>query len=152
MNRYLLIGLFAVAAVFGGLLLKSSRDSLLHEIEQANAQVAQLEREAQQAVQTLQARDELDKQRFQEMSDAKNQIDNLRDQLAVGTKRVFVRAACPAAVPTAAGAAGVDDAGEPTLTATARQDYLRLREQIVTTEAQLQGLQGYVRQIVQGAN
>ena len=149
MTKYLLIALFAVAAVLGGLVLKSNRDALLREVDQANTQVAQLERRAQQATQALQARDELDKQRFQEMSDAKNQIDNLRDQLAAGTKRVLVRATCPAVQPST-GTTGVDDARESALTASARQDYLRLREQIVTTEAQLQGLQDYVHQVVQG--
>ena len=150
MTKYLLIALFAVAAVLGGLVLKSNRDALLREVDQANTQVAQLERRAQQATQALQARNELDKQRFQEMSDAKNQIDTLRDQLAVGTKRVLVRASCPAAVPAATSTTSMDDGAEPALTAHARQDYLRLREQIVTTEAQLAGLQDYIRQVVQG--
>lgn len=150
MNKYLLIALFTTVAVIGGFVLKSSRDALLHEIDDANIQVAQLERQARQATQALQARDDLDKQRFQEMSDAKNQIDNLRDQLAAGTKRVLVRATCPAVQPST-GTTGVDDAREPALTANAGQDYLRLREQIVTTEAQLAGLQDYIRQVVQGA-
>ena len=149
MNKYLLIALFAVAALLGGLVLKGNRDALLREIEEANGRVAQLEHQARQAAQTLNARDELDKQRFQEMSDAKNQIDSLRDQLAVGTKRVLVRATCPA-VPSATGPTGLDDAKDPALTTAAGQDYLRLREQIVTTEAQLQGLQDYVHQVVQG--
>lgn len=150
MTKYLLIAMFTVVAVLSGLVLKNNRDGLLREINEANSRVTQLERQAQQADQALQARDEFDKQRFQEMSDAKNQIDNLRDQLAAGTKRVLVRATCPAVQPST-GTTGVDDAREPALTANARQDYLRLREQIVTTEAQLQGLQDYVRQIIQGA-
>lgn len=149
MTKYLLIALFTVVAVLGGFVLKGSRDALLREIGEANGRVAQLEQQEQQATEALQARDELDKQRFQEMSDAKNQIDSLRDQLVAGTKRVRVRATCPA-VPAAASPTSVDDAGNPEITAAARQDYLRLREQIVTTEAQLQGLQGYVRQVVQG--
>lgn len=150
MTKYLLIALFTVVAVLGGLVLKGNRDALLREVDEANGRVAQLEQQARQATQALQDRDELDKQRFQEMSDAKNQIDSLRDQLAAGTKRVLVRATCPAAVPAATGPTVLDDAGNPALTANARQDYLRLREQIVTTEAQLQGLQDYIRQIVQG--
>lgn len=150
MTKYLLIALFTVVAVLGGLVLKGNRDALLREIDEANGRVAQLEQQAWQATQALQARDELDKQRFQEMSDAKNQIDSLRDQLAAGTKRVLVRATCPAAVPAATSPTVVDDAGNPALTANARQDYLRLREQIVTTEAQLQGLQDYIRKVVQG--
>lgn len=150
MTKYLLIALFTVVAVLGGLVLKGNRDALLREIDQANTQVARLEQQARQATQALQARDDLDKQRFQEMSDAKNQIDSLRDQLAAGTKRVLVRATCQATVPAAASTSSMDDAREPALTATARQDYLRLREQIVTTEAQLAGLQDYIRQVVQG--
>ena len=147
MTKYLLIAVFAVAALLGGLVLKGNRDALLREIEEANGRVAQLEHQARQAAQTLNARDELDKQRFQEMSDAKNQIDSLRDQLAVGTKRLLVRATCPA-VPSATGPTGLDDAKDPALTTAAGQDYLRLRDQIVTTEAQLAGLQEYVRQVV----
>ncbi len=150
MTKYLLIALFTVVAVLGGFVLKNNRDALLREIDQANTQVARLEQQARQATLALQARDDLDKQRFKEMSDAKNQIDSLRDQLAAGTKRVLVHATCPTAVPAAASTTGLDDGAEPTLTASARQDYLRLREQIVTTEAQLAGLQDYVRQIVQG--
>lgn len=148
MTKYLLIGLFTLVALMGGLVLQGNRNALLREIDEANNRVAQLERQAQQATQALQARDELDKQRFQEMSDAKNQIDTLRDQLAIGTKRVLVRATCPSAVPAASSPTSVDDARSPELTADARQDYLRLREQIVTTEAQLAGLQDYVRQVV----
>ncbi|MCS4061728.1 lysis protein [Pseudomonas putida] len=150
MNKYLLIALFTLVAVLGSVLLKWDRDSLQFEIAESRNEVDRLQLQAQQAAQALQARDDLDKQRFQEMSDAKNQIDNLRDQLAAGTKRVLVRATCPATVPTAASSTGLDNARDPTLTVTARQDYLRLREQIVTTEAQLQGLQDYVRQVVQG--
>ncbi|WP_054889845.1 lysis protein [Pseudomonas sp. NBRC 111129] len=149
MNKYLLIALFTTVALLCGLVFKGNRDALLREIGEANNRVAQLERQAEQATQALQARDDLDKQRFQEMSDAKNQIDSLRDQLAAGTKRVLVRATCPA-VPADASSTSLDDAREPTLTANAGQDYLRLREQIVTTEAQLAGLQEYVRQVVQG--
>lgn len=147
MTKYLLIALFTLVALLGGLVLQGNRNALLREIDEANNRVAQLESQAKQATQALQARDQLDKQRFQEMSDAKNQIDSLRNQLAAGTKRVLVRASCPA-VPAATGPTGLDDAKDPALTTAAGQDYLRLRDQIVTTEAQLAGLQEYVRQVV----
>lgn len=150
MSKYLMIALFTLVAALGGVLLKRDRDSLRDEIADARSQVTRLQQQAQQSAQTLLARDKLDKQRFQEMTDAKNEIEGLRDELAAGTKRVLVRATCPA-VPAATQPSGVDDARDPALTATARQDYLRLREQIVTTEAQLQGLKDYVRQVVQVA-
>lgn len=151
MSKYLMIALLALAAVLVGVLLKNDRDTLLHEISESRARVFKLEQQAQQAAQALEARDTLDKQRFEEMSHAKNEINDLRDQLASGTKRVLVRATCPAAVPASTSPTGLDDARNPELTTLAGQDYLRLREQIVTTEAQLRGLKDYVRQVVQGA-
>lgn len=150
MSKYLMIALFTLVAALGGVLFQRDRNSLQIEIADARSQVTRLQQQAQQAAQALQARDELDKQRFKEMSDAKNQIDSLRDELAAGAKRMLVRATCPAAMPAATSPTSLDDGAEPELTATARQDYLRLREQIVTTEAQLAGLQEYVRQVVQG--
>lgn len=150
MSKYLIIALFTLVAALGGVLLKRDRDSLRVEIDDARSQVASLQMQVQQASQALRARDELDKKRFQEMTDAKQEIDGLRGELAAGTKRVLVRATCPATMPAATSPTSLDDGAEPELTTTARQDYLRLREQIVTTEAQLAGLQEYVRQVVQG--
>lgn len=150
MNKYLLIALFAMAAALAGLYLKHDRDMLTGELAASTAEISRLKAEAESSRLALVARDALDKKNFEEMTSAKNEISVLRDQLASGTKRVLVRATCPA-VPAAASSSGVDDAGNPELTADARQDYLRLREQIVTTEAQLQGLKDYIRQVVQVA-
>lgn len=150
MNKYLLIALFALAAVLVGLYLKHDRDQLTAELEASSTEISKLKAEAESSRLALVARDALDKKNFEEMTNAKNEIGALRDQLAAGTKRVLVRANCPA-VPAAPGATSLDDARDAELTAAAGQDYLRLREQIVTTEAQLQGLKDYIRQVVQGA-
>lgn len=150
MNKYLLIALFAMAATLAGLYFKHDRDQLTAELEASSTEISKLKAEAESSRLALVARDALDKKNFEEMTNAKNEIGALRDQLTAGTKRVLVRAACPSAVPAAPGATGVDDARDAELTAASGQDYLRLREQIVTTEAQLQGLKDYVRQVVQG--
>ncbi|MBI6707238.1 lysis protein [Pseudomonas syringae] len=150
MNKYLMFAIFALAALIGLLTIKHERDLLVSDLAASSAEVLQLKARAESARLSLLARDDLDKKNFEEMTNAKNEIEGLRDQLAAGTKRVLVRATCPAAVPAATSPTVVDDAGNPALTANARQDYLRLREQIVTTEAQLQGLQDYIRQVVQG--
>ena len=149
MNKYLLIALFASAAALAGLYLKHDRDMLTGELAASTAEIFRLKAEAESSRLALVARDALDKKNFEEMTNAKNEIGALRDQLTAGTKRVLVRATCPA-VPAAPGATGVDDAKDPALTALAGQNYLRLREQIVTTEAQLQGLKDYIHQVVQG--
>lgn len=150
MTKYLLIALFATVAALAGLYMKHDRDQLISDLATASTEVSQLKAQAESARLAVIARDDLDKKNFEEMTNAKNEIEDLRDQLTAGTKRVLVRAICPTAVPAAPGPTSVDDAREPELTAVARQDYLRLREQIVTTEAQLQGLQDYIRQVVQG--
>ena len=150
MTKYLLIAVFALAALISLLAIKHERDQLVSDLAASSAEVQQLKAQAETARLAVLARDDLDKKNFEEMTNAKNQIEDLRDQLAAGTKRVLVRATCPATVPAAASTSSMDDAREPALSATARQDYLRLREQIVTTEAQLAGLQDYIRQVVQG--
>jgi len=151
MSKHLMIALCALAAALAGLYLKHDRDMLAGELAVSTAEISRLKAEAEASRLALVARDALDKKNFEEMTNAKNEIGVLRDQLTSGTKRVLVRATCPAAVPAAAGAASMDDARDAELTAAAGQDYLHLREQIVTTEAQLRGLKDYVRQVVQRA-
>lgn len=149
MTKYLLIAVFALAALLGGMYLKHDRDQLIGDLSTATEQMARLNAEAESARLALVARDELDRRFFEEMTNAKNEIDSLRADLAAGTKRLLVRASCPKQLPTVAGTTSVDDATRPELTADAGQDYLRLRDQIITTESRLTGLQEYVRQVVQ---
>ncbi|MBK5417738.1 lysis protein [Pseudomonas sp. TH31] len=147
MTKYLLIAVFALAALLSGIYIKHDRDRLIGDLNTATEQMARLNAEAESARLALVARDELDRRFFEEMTNAKNEIDSLRADLAAGTKRLLVRASCQKQVPVA-GTSSVDDAADAELTAVAGQDYLRLREQIITTESQLAGLQEYVRQVV----
>jgi prophage endopeptidase len=149
MTRYLIVALFALAALCAGLWLKHDRERLVSDLEASLTQVAQLKAANESAVQALASRDALDKKYSEEMTYAKNENERLRADVATGARRLLVRATCPKSVPAAAGATGVDDARDAELTTAAGQDYLRLREQIITTESQLAGLQAYVRQVVQ---
>lgn len=151
MTRYLIIALFAMAALCAGMWLKHDRDRLVNDLEASLIRVAQLKAANESAVQALAVRDNLDKKYFEEMTHAKNENDRLRADLASGAKRLLVRASCSKSVPTSAGATGLDDAGAAELTTDARQDYLRLRAQIITTESQLKGLQEYHRKVAQVA-
>lgn len=149
MKKFLLIAAFALAALIGLLAMKHERDLLVSDLAASSAEVVQLKAQAETSRLAVLARDDLDKKNFEEMTNAKNEIEDLRDQLNAGTKRVLVRATCPTAVPATPGAAVMGDAEAPSLTAAARQDYVRLRGQIVTTEAQLQACQAYITQVVQ---
>lgn len=67
------------------------------------------------------------------------EISELRAAVAAGTRRLSVRAKCPAAtgVPEASGVASLDVPGKAELDPSARQDYLDLRAGILDTEAEL---------------
>ncbi|WP_235376223.1 lysis protein [Proteus faecis] len=86
---------------------------------------------------------ELDIRHSQELASAKNEIDTLRDAVSSGSKRVYVKAECPAVTKNST----ESGSNEPTarLNKATEQDYLRLREMIVENERQTQYLQDYIK-------
>jgi prophage endopeptidase len=149
MSKYVVIAFSALAALFLFSWLVHDRDRLADDLKASRGEVAKLQADAEFAIQTLAARDALDRKYFEEMADAKKENDGLRAAVAAGTRRVLVKASCPK-LSTVAGTSGLDDDSGAELAANARQDYFDLRDQIVETEKQLSGLQEYVRQVVQG--
>lgn len=81
----------------------------------------------------------------EELANAKAEIQQLSDNVRAGPKRVYVKASCPPAVPSADSAGSVGDAGSARLSDTAREDYLRLRMMMVENEKQTKYLQDYIR-------
>ncbi|WP_368878295.1 lysis protein [Proteus mirabilis] len=86
---------------------------------------------------------QLDIRYSQELASAKNEIDRLRDAVSSGSKRVYVKAECPAVTknPTESGS----NEATARLNKAVEQDYLRLREMIVENEQQTLYLQDYIR-------
>ncbi|HGN2088839.1 TPA: lysis protein [Proteus mirabilis] len=86
---------------------------------------------------------QLDIKYTQELASAKNEIDTLRDAVNSGSKRVYVKAECPAVTknPTESGS----NEATARLNKAVEQDYLRLREMIVENEKQTLYLQNYIR-------
>ncbi|EPP4067986.1 lysis protein [Vibrio vulnificus] len=87
---------------------------------------------------------ELSIKHSKEMADAQKEMDALRDDLRVGPKRVYVKADCPAAVPSTDTTRGVGDAATARLSERAEQDYLRLRQMISDNMLKIRYLQNYV--------
>ncbi|UXA35798.1 lysis protein [Proteus terrae] len=85
---------------------------------------------------------QLDIKYTQELASAKNEIDTLRDAVNSGSKRVYVKAECPAVTKN------LTESGSDETTArlnkAVEQDYLRLREMIVENEQQTLYLQNYI--------
>lgn len=85
---------------------------------------------------------QLDIKYTQELVSAKNEINTLRDAVSSGSKRVYVKAECPAVTknPTESGS----NEATARLNKAVEQDYLRLREMIVENEQQTLYLQNYI--------
>ncbi|EPY9525374.1 lysis protein [Proteus mirabilis] len=85
---------------------------------------------------------QLDIKYTQELASAKNEIDTLRDAVNSGSKRVYVKAECPAVTKNST-ESGSDET-TARLNKAVEQDYLRLREMIVENEQQTLYLQNYI--------
>ncbi|EDY2188806.1 lysis protein [Salmonella enterica subsp. enterica] len=118
---------------------KSQRDTATHSLKLANATITDMQMRQRDVA-------ALDAKYTKELADAQNQIDALERDVAVGRRRLFVNATCPA-MPTGKSTTtpGVDDAPAATLTANAERDYWRLRAGITTATKQIEGLQDYIR-------
>ncbi|WP_312270082.1 lysis protein [Pseudescherichia sp.] len=81
-----------------------------------------------------------------ELRDAKATIVQLERDVASGKRRLQLNAKCSSNGTT--GTASMDDASSAELTPDARQNYFHLREQLVTAEKQILGLQEYIRTVV----
>lgn len=91
----------------------------------------------------IQSLHELDTMYTQELTNAKTEIDGLRDAVKSGAKRVYVRAECPKTGTDTT--TGMDDGRPATLARDAEPDYFHLRKQLETMDAQLRGLQDYIK-------
>ncbi|WGL97250.1 lysis system i-spanin subunit Rz [Arsenophonus sp. aPb] len=90
---------------------------------------------------------QLDTKRTQELSYAKAEITRLTDDLHNGTKRLYVKAVCAKSDNITASSSSLDDARPTELAPDARRNYLRLRRQLETLEAQYLGLRERVKEV-----
>ncbi|WP_274371013.1 lysis protein [Morganella morganii] len=116
--------------------LKDERDSLTSQLSE---QVA-INKDYKSRIQSLH---ELDTMYTQELTNAKNEIDSLRDAVKSGAKRVYIKAECPKAGADTA-ESGSNEAASRLSEAT-EQDYWRLREMMAENEKQTLYLQDYIR-------
>lgn len=144
MTRLLLVALAVVSLL--ALWLASERSDLQDDLATSLDQVEQLQQSAHLAEQAFSARDAVDQQHTEELSHARAENDRLRADVAAGSRRLLVKAACQA-VPADSGTAGVADAGAAELAADARPDYHALRNELALSRQMVLGLQQYVREV-----
>ncbi|SUC36213.1 Bacteriophage lysis protein [Providencia rustigianii] len=86
---------------------------------------------------------ELDIKHTKELTNAKAEMDKLRNDVRNGTKRVYINAECPKLKTNSTKSGGNETAVR--LSDAAEQDYWRLREMMIENEQQTLYLQNYIR-------
>lgn len=124
---------------------KQSRITAQLERDQAIEQRDSLYDLSIRQVEKIHSFNELSEKHAKELANAKAEIQQLSDSVRAGPKRVYVKASCPPAMPSADSAGSVGDAGTARLSNTAREDYLRLRMMMVENEKQTKYLQDYIK-------
>ena len=84
---------------------------------------------------------QLDTRHTQELVNAKNEIDSLRDDIRNGTKRVYIKAECPTS--DSGTPSGLDVSRPTTVARDTEENILNLMEQIENLERQYLGLRDY---------
>ena len=86
---------------------------------------------------------ELDTKHTTELTNAKAEIDKLRDDVRSGRKRVYIRASCPKGKTDST--SGMDDGATARPTDSAIGNYWLLRQRIAESKQMILGLQDYIR-------
>ncbi|MEQ5075905.1 lysis protein [Providencia alcalifaciens] len=130
--------------VLGGLLnwQVSENQKLANENERLSSQLSEqidINADYEKRINSLH---ELDTKHTKELSNAKAEIDKLRDDVRSGRKRVFINAKCPK--PEANTSESGSNESSARLSEAAEQDYWRLREMMAENEKQTLYLQNYI--------
>ena len=148
MLREILFPLLVCLAAFVGFdILQGQRDTARAERDVAQYEASGLREAARISGEMIAARDAIDRNRTQELNDARTEIDALRLDVADGRQRLRVKATCSTTTPSATGPGGMADAGAAELAADARPDYFTLRDQLALSKQMILGLQDYVSQV-----
>lgn len=135
------IGLIVLVSILAFLHIKNNQLEI--ELSEAQRQVhAQLITINGMSAQIAKNK-ELDERLQQELSNERKKIDAINSDLERDPSRLRITAAnCP--VPNHAATASVVDAAAAKSAEQLRQNYIRLRREIVTVNTQIKGLQSYI--------
>ncbi|AVA40773.1 lysis protein [Proteus mirabilis] len=135
-----------VGIVAGGCALINAQAKRINTLTENNKELTTALKEQKDINTDYQVRierlNQLDTRHTQELVNAKNEINTLRDAVSSSSKRVYVKAECPAVTknPTESGS----NEATARLNKAVEQDYLRIREMIVENEQQTLYLQNYI--------
>lgn len=134
---FVVILLISVVFLFGELAdVSKERDAFKASLSQQ----VEINKDYQSRITRL---NQLDIRHSQELASAKNEIDTLRNAVNSGSKRVYIKAECPAVTKNSTESGSNETTAR--LNKAVEQDYLRLREMIVENEQQTLYLQNYIK-------
>ncbi|ARA23119.1 lysis protein [Proteus mirabilis] len=143
----LYIVIVMVGIVAGGCVLINAQAKRINTLTENNKELTTALEEQKDINTDYQVRIErlsqLDTRHTQELVNAKNEINTLRDAVSSGSKRVYIKAECPAVTKNTTESGSNETTAR--LNKAVEQDYLRLREMIVENEKQTLYLQNYIR-------
>lgn len=142
---YVAVGIVILSLLGYIYYLNNRLENTKAKLELANQNISSLNHYIDKTNQQLKAIQQLDKDYQEKLTHAQIENDKLRDSIANGTKRLYVKANYPMSANTAA--SSKPNAATAQLTGNARQDYLRLRLEIVQTREQILGLQSYIKEV-----
>jgi len=125
------------------------RNDARRERDSAQWEAKGLREAARISGEMLAERDAIDLKNTTELTHVRTENQNLRRAVDDGTKRLQIRATCPASVPADPGAGRLADAGTAELTADARPDYFTLRDQLALSRQMILGLQQHIVRVCQ---
>ncbi|GFN47393.1 lysis protein [Candidatus Regiella insecticola] len=114
--------------------------------EELQQHAEQMQRQAADYATRVRQVAETDARYTRELANAKNTVDALRRDVAVGLRRLRVAATCQE-LPAATAPTGVVDDASARLTPDAERAYWRLRTELETASKQITGLQEYIREM-----
>ncbi|WP_272676773.1 lysis protein [Providencia sp. PROV076] len=146
MTAIALIGVIALGGLLNWEISKNQK--LTDSLNEANSNVERLTDELSEQKEInsdyekrINSIHELDAKHTTELTNAKAEIDKLRDDVRNGSKRVYVKAECPKS--ESGSTSGMDVSRSPALARDAEQDYFDLFKQLETLERQYLGLRDY---------
>ncbi|MEX9417363.1 lysis protein [Proteus mirabilis] len=136
-----------VGIVAGGCALINAQTKRINILTEKNKELTAT-LEEQKAINTdyqvrIERLNQLDIRHTQELVNAKNKINRLRDLSERNPERVYIKAECPKS--EGAITSGVANATTARPTDTAIRNYWLLRDRITESEQMIKGLQGYIR-------
>ncbi|WP_032115183.1 lysis protein [Candidatus Arsenophonus nilaparvatae] len=137
-----------IVVIIAGLILSLVFTNSRYQTVKQNYQTVKQQYQAQLEAVKLQqdkidALHQLDIKHTEELDNAKAQITKLNDAVRAGAKWLRINAVCP--IPKTATPKSRYDEASPQLSASAREDYFRLRAMIVENEKQTEYLQQYIK-------